>query len=146
MEIQRSPFVITGQNREWAKATVVLGSRGTIYLSGSAGTDPVTGKTPEAIGEQTKNALKAIKTIVEEYGSSLKNILHMWYCVKGSFPNGMLGDPVWQEADKAMQDFWKENCPEFAVENNPPASTLVGVAALAIPELKIEIQAVAAIP
>ncbi len=146
MEIQRSPFVIAGQNREWAKATVVFGARGTIYLSGSAGTDPATGKTPESIGEQTINALKSIKTIVEEYGSSLKNILHMWYCLKGSFPNGMLGDPVWQEADKAMQDFWHEHCPEFAVENNPPASTLVGVAALAVPELKIEIQAVAAIP
>ncbi len=146
MEIQRSPFVIAGQNREWAKATVVFGARGTIYLSGSAGTDPATGKTPESIGEQTINALESIKTIVEEYGSSLKNILHMWYCLKGSFPNGMLGDPVWQEADKAMQDFWHEHCPEFAVENNPPASTLVGVAALAVPELKIEIQAVAAIP
>ena len=146
MEIQRSPFVIAGQNREWAKATVVSGARGTIYLSGSAGTDPVTGKTPESIGEQTTNALKSIKTILEEHGSSLKYILHMWYCVKGSFPGGMLGSPVWQEADQAMQDFWRENCPEFAVENNPPASTLVGVAALAVPELKIEIQAVAAIP
>jgi enamine deaminase RidA (YjgF/YER057c/UK114 family) len=70
----------------------------------------------------------------------------MWYCVKGSFPKGMLGDPAWQEADKAMQDFWHEHCPEFAVENRPPASTLVGVAALAVPALKIEIQAVAAIP
>lgn len=146
MEIQRSPFVIAGQNREWAKGTVVFGARGTIYLSGSAGTDPGTGKTPEAIGEQTKNALESIKTILEEYGSSLKYILHMWYCVKGSFPDGMLGDPVWEEADKAMQDFWEENCPEFAVSNSPPASTLVGVAALAVPELKIEIQAVAAIP
>jgi len=146
VEIKRAPFVIAGQNREWAKATVVLGNRGTIYLSGSAGTDPVTGKTPESIGGQTKNALQAIKTILEEYGLSLKYITHMWYCVKGSFPNGMLGDPVWQEADKAMHDFWHEHCPEFAVENNPPASTLVGVAALAVPELKIEIQAVAAIP
>ena len=146
MEIKREPFVIAGQNREWAKATVVFGGRGTIYLSGSAGTDPSTGETPQAIGEQAKNALKSIKTILEEYGSSLKCILHMWYCVKGSFPNGMLGDPVWQEADEAMQDFWREHCPEFAVENNPPASTLVGVAALAMPELKIEIQAVAAIP
>jgi enamine deaminase RidA (YjgF/YER057c/UK114 family) len=146
LEIQRSPFVIAGQNREWAKATVVSGNRGTIYLSGSAGTDPATGKTPESIGEQTKNALQSIKTILEEYGSSLKYILHMFYYVKGSFPDGMLGNPVWQEADEAMQDFWRENCPEFAVENNPPASTLVGVAALAVPELKIEIQAVAAIP
>lgn len=146
MEIQRSPFVIAGQNREWAKATVVLGNRGSIYLSGSAGTDPRTGKTPETIGEQTKNALESIKTILEEYGSSLKYITHMFYCVKGSFPNGMLSDPVWQEADRAMQDFWHEHCPEFAVENNPPASTLLGVAALAVPELKIEIQAVAVIP
>ena len=146
MEIRRAPFVIDGQNREWAKASVVFGARGTIYLSGSAGTDPATGKTPESIREQTKNALESIKTILEEYGSSLKYILHMFYYVKGSFPDGMLGNPVWQEADKAMQDFWREHCPEFAVENNPPASTLVGVAALAVPELKIEIQAVAAIP
>ncbi len=146
MEIKREPFVMAGQNREWAKATVVLGSRGTIYLSGSAGTDPATGETPESIGEQTKNALQSIKDILEEYGSSLKYITHMFYCVKGDFPNGMLGDPVCQEADKAMQDFWHERCPEFAVENRPPASTLLGVSALAVPELKIEIQAVAAIP
>jgi enamine deaminase RidA (YjgF/YER057c/UK114 family) len=102
LEIQRSPFVITGQNREWAKATVVFGARGTIYLSGSAGTDPATGETPESIGEQATNALQSIKTILEEYGSSLKYILHMFYYVKGSFPDGMLGNPVWQEADRAM--------------------------------------------
>ena len=146
MEIKREPFVMAGENREWAKASVVTGNKGTIYLSGSAGTDPATGETPESIGGQTKNALRSIKDILEEYGSSLKYITHMFYCVKGDFPNGMLGDPVWQEADQAMQDFWREHCPEFAVENNPPASTLLGVAALAVPALKIEIQAVAVIP
>ena len=144
--MKREPFVMAGEKREWAKATVVTGNKGFIYLSGSAGTDPATGETPESIGGQTRNALQAIKDILEEYGSSLKYITHMFYCVKGDFPNGMIGDPVWQEADQAMQDFWHEHCPEFAVENNPPASTLLGVSALAVPVLKIEIQAVAVIP
>ncbi len=146
MEIQRAPIVIAGQAREWARGTGVVGARGFVFLSGSVGFDLNTGKIPEGAGEQAKLALENIKGALEEYGSSLKNIVHIYQFVKGQFPNGVSNDPKWTEISHAMQDFWKENCPEFRHENNPIAETLIGVTSLAMPELQVEIQAVAAIP
>ena len=89
--------------------------------------------------------MENIKARLEEYGSSLKNILFWRRYIKGEFPNGILNDPRYQEMDKALQEFWQENCPELLKGTNPPASTLLGVTALAQPECLIEIEVVAAI-
>ncbi len=146
MQIQRSPVVIAGQPGGYAKGSSVTGAKGFVILSGSLGIDVNTGKVPEGGGEQAKLAMENIKARLEEYGSSLKNILHIWKYVKGEFPNGIVNDPRYQESDKAIQEFWKENgCPEFLRENNPPASTLLGVTSLARPEYHLEIMVVAAI-
>jgi enamine deaminase RidA (YjgF/YER057c/UK114 family) len=146
MEIQRSPVVIAGQNKYYAKGTAVIGGRGTVYLSGAVGIDPGMGQVPEAIGEQARLALEAIKARLEEYGSELKYILHIWYYVKGEFPGSIATDPGWQEISQAIQQFWRKNYPDFVKEKNPPANTLLGVTSLARPEFGLEIQVVAAIP
>lgn len=145
MQIQRSPVVIAGQLGGYAKGSSVTGARGFVILSGSLGIDVKTGKIPEGRGAQAKLAMENIKARLEEYGSSLKNILFWRRYIKGEFPNGILNDPRYQEMDKALQEFWQENCPEFLKGNNPPASTLLGVTALAQPECLIEIEVIAAI-
>ena len=146
MEIYRTPCVIAGKAMEWAKGTRVIGTRGFVLLSGSAGVDYNTGKIPEGAGEQAKLAMENIKEILAEYGSSLKNILFWRQYIKGEFPHGITSDSKYQEIRKALQEFWKENCPEFLNENNPLSSTLIGVTALALPELLVEIEVVAAVP
>ena len=145
MEIQRAPVVIAGQPAVYAKGTKVVGNKGSVWLSGSVGIDVGTGKVPEGAGEQAKLALENIKARLEEYGSSLKNIVHIWLYVKGQFPNGIINDPRYQAIRNAIDEFWRANCPEFLVGNNPPASTLLGVTSLARPEYHLEIMVVAAI-
>ena len=145
MEIQRKPIIIAGKPGGWSKGTKVTGAKGFVFLAGTVGRDLNTGEIPRSAGEQTKLILKSIKTDLEEYGSSLKNILHMWIYVKGEFTNGIKFDPKFAEIDKVMEAFWKENCPEFLKENKPPASTLLGVTSLARPGLELEITAIAAI-
>ena len=145
MEIKRSPVIIAGQSGRYAKGSAVTGARGFILLSGSVGIDTKTGKVPPEMGEQARLALENIKARLEEYGSSLKNILFVRTYVKGDFPSGIVNDPGYQEATAAIQEFWKKNCPELQRDQNPPASTLLGVTSLAQPELLIEIEVEAAI-
>jgi len=146
MEIKRSSVVIAGQKRAYAKGAAATGAGGIVTLSGATGQDEKTGKVAEGIGEQTKIALAVIKERLEEYGSSLENILHIWWYLVGQFPDGIGATPEWKECAKAVEEFWKENCPEFYYKNNPPAGTLLGVTALAGPQLKIEIMVIAAVP
>ncbi len=47
----------------------------TAYLSGMLPVDPATGKLVEGIGAQARQALSNIKTVLEEMGLSLSNLL-----------------------------------------------------------------------
>ena len=145
MEIKRSPVIIDGKPAVYAKGTAVVGNKGFVWLSGSVGINVSTGKIPEGAGEQAKIAMENIKARLEEYGASLKNIVHIWQYIKGQFPDGIINDPRYPEIRSAIEEFWSENCPEFLIENNPPASTLLGVTSLARPQLHLEIMVVAAI-
>ena len=146
MEIKRSPVVIAGKKQAYAKGTTVTGSRGIVFLSGCVGINNDTGDVPEDMGEQTTLALHSIKTRLAEQGSSLENIMHIWWYMKGPYPEGISSDPEWRKCAAAVEAFWKENCPELHHKNNPPAGTLLGVTALAGPKLKLEIMVVAAVP
>ena len=130
----------------WAKGTSAVGAKGSVFLSGCTGRNVETGEIAESPAEQAKLALTNIKSALAQYGSSLENILHIWEYVVGDFPDGIINDPKWAEINGAMQDFWRENCPEFLAEDNPPASTLLGITRLALPQFHIEIMVVAAIP
>lgn len=46
-----------------------------VFLSGTTGVDPTTGKLPDNFEEQVLQAFANIKTILEELGSSLDKIL-----------------------------------------------------------------------
>ena len=145
MEIKRSPVIIAGNPAVYAKGSAVTGAKGYVLLSGSVGVDVNTGKVPDGAGEQARLAMENIKDRLEEYGSSLSNILLIRKYIKGDFPNGIVSDPIYQEIGEATESFWAEHCPEFLRENNPPASTLLGISALAQREYLLEIEVVAAI-
>ena len=145
MEIQRDPVVIGGRSMPYAKGTKVVGNRGLVWLSGSIGVDVKTGEVPKEPAAQAKLSMENIKTRLEEYGSSLNNIMHIWLYQKGLFPNGMASDPSHDEIRDAIEDFWRENCPEFLRGNNPPSSTALGVTSLARAEYLLEILVVAAL-
>jgi enamine deaminase RidA (YjgF/YER057c/UK114 family) len=145
MEIRRAPVIIAGNPAVYAKGSAVTDAKGHVFLSGSVGVDVNTGKVPEGAGEQARLALENIKARLEEYGSSLSNILLVRKYIKGEFPNGIVADPLNREIGEAIENFWADHCPEFLKENNPPASTLLGVSALAQSEYLLEIEVVAAI-
>jgi enamine deaminase RidA (YjgF/YER057c/UK114 family) len=145
MEIKRSPVVVAGQPAVYAKGSVVKGANGFVLLSGSVGIDVNTGEIPSGAGEQARLAMENIKSRLEEYGSSLKHILMIRKYIKGDFANGVVNDPRYQEINAVIEKFWSDNCPEFLKENNPPASTLLGITALARPEFHLEIEVVAAL-
>ena len=104
-----------------------------------------TGKVPKGAGEQALLAMENIRLRLEEYGSSLNCILLVRKYIKGAFPDGIVKDPMYQEIGTAIEKFWADHCPEFLMENNPPASTLLGISALAQPEFLLEIEVVAAV-
>jgi enamine deaminase RidA (YjgF/YER057c/UK114 family) len=145
MEIKRKPVIIGGQRRAYATGTSAVGASGFITLSGAVGEDAESGEIPDSIGKQTTIALSNIKQRLEEMGSSLENIMHIWWYLVGSFPEGISSTDEWKECARAIEYFWKNNCPDFYYKNNPPAGTLLGVTALAGPKLKIEIMVMAAI-
>jgi len=92
-----------------------------------------------AIGEpamQWRAILANIKSDLEEVGSSLEHLVKLTFYVKGS-PNFCLD---------VLDEFFAEHCPKHCSYNNPPPSEVIGVSALAHPDLIIEIVAIAALP
>ncbi len=145
MERTVSQDYIRGEIMPWARGVAVRDARGFVFLSGTEGTDPDTGEIVEGAYEQTRLALKKIKHNLEELGTSLENICHIWYYVAGpDFPEGVRGHPTYVERTRALKEFWEEHCPHFLIK--PPAATLLGVVALGRKERLIEILVIAAIP
>ncbi|MEI9407386.1 RidA family protein [Mesorhizobium salmacidum] len=140
-----------GRLMPWGKGTVVTGAKGYVFLAGNTGTaenyDPSSGKGG-AVGDaatQWRSILTNIKSDLEELGSSLEYLLKITQYVKGPFPDGgALSSPNFRL--DVMDEFFAEHYPKHCSYNNPPPSEVIGVAALAHPDLVIEIVAVAALP
>jgi enamine deaminase RidA (YjgF/YER057c/UK114 family) len=82
---------------------------------------------------------------LEELGTSLDHLIKLTFFVKGPFPSGgVLSSPNFRQ--DVMDEFFAQHCPKHCSHNNPPPSELIGVAALAHPNLAVEITAVAALP
>ena len=146
MEIKRPQLYRAGKPKGWAIGTAAYGARGIVFLSGATGRDPDTDQTVRGMKTQVRIAMEHIKKSLEEFGTSLENILNIWYYMAGPFPHGLYYDPKNIEREEALEEFWKKNCPEFCQDKNPPADSLIGVECLAYEELLIEITVVAAIP
>ncbi len=135
----------------WGKGTVVTGARGFVFLAGNTATPDNYNPFGQGAGAvvdaaaQWRNVLTNIKSDLEELGSSLEHLIRLTLFVKGPFPNGgVLGSPNFRQ--DVMDEFFAEHCPKHCSYNNPPPSELIGVAALAHPDLVVEVVAVAALP
>ncbi len=98
-----------------------------IYVSGQVGLDPATGKlAPGGIGAETRQVLSNIQKLLEACGASMAEVVRC-----GVF--------LTEAADfKPMNEVYAE----FFGEAKPARTTII-VAALPMPEAKIEIDVVA---
>ena len=112
---------------------VVASSGGSIvFISGQIGMDAagkIAGDTLEAQGAQV---FENLKTCLASVGATFENVLKLTTFVVNYKPE-----------DRAIIGGLRS---KYLPATNPPASTLVGVQALAVPGLLVEIEAVAQIP
>lgn len=104
----------------------VTGATRLVFLSGQLGLRP-DGSAPEPVEEQTALAFKAIDACLETVGLGRQHVVRL---------NVFLTEAAYREAYMRVRDAW--------VADPPPASTLLVVKALALPECKVEIEAVVA--
>lgn len=135
----------------WGKGTVVSGAKGFVFLSGNTATtddyDP-SHTDGGALGDaaaQWRSVLANVKADLEELGTSLDHLIRLTFFVRGPFPSGgVLASPNFRL--DVLDEFFAHHCPKHCSYNNPPPSEVIGVAALAQPDIVIEIVAVAALP
>jgi len=81
--------------------------------------------------EQTTICLEKMKVGMEETGSSMNNLVKTYVLLKD------INDyPLYREVEQA---FFKQHAPDLA--KNPPASTVINVTSLALPEFLVEVEA-----
>jgi 2-iminobutanoate/2-iminopropanoate deaminase len=97
----------------------------TVYLAGALGTEADGSFSPD-IRIQTRRAFEKLSTVMQAAGGSLSDIVKVTVYIT---------DMRWREGYGAVRA-------EF-LPNDPPASTLVQIVALADPSALIEIEAVA---
>src|SRR5262245_23585846 len=101
-----------------------------------------------AVGDpamQWRAILANIKSDLEELGSSLEHLGKLTFYVKGPFPDGgVLSSPNFRL--DVLDEFFAQHCPKHCSYNTPPPSEVIGVSALAHPDLVIEIVAIAELP
>lgn len=100
----------------------------TIYVAGQTASEERGVVGPGDIRLQTRTAFERIKTILEEAGASMRDVVKSTIYVT---------DMRYREAyNEVRQEYWS---------TDPPASTLVQVVALATPEALIEIDVIAVV-
>lgn len=109
---------------------VTTDARKTVYISGQIGIDPQ-GSVKEGFAAQTTQVFENLKTALASVGATFDNVLKVTYFIVNFTP-----------ADRTVV---REIRAGYFNPNQPPASTLIGVQALALPELLIEIEAIAAL-
>ena len=142
-----------GRLMPWGKGTVVTVREGDLSIFAEIRRPPTimirrgkkgggSSAMPQA---QWREILATIKADLEELGSALDHLVRLTFFVKGPFPDGgVLSSPNFRL--DVLDEFFAEHCPKHCSHNNPPPSEVIGVAALAHPDLVIEIVAVAALP
>ena len=95
-----------------------------LFISGQTGSDPLTRKFPDTIAEQTRISMERLKAMAEAGGASMDKALKLTVFmtdIHGEFAE--------------MNAVYREYFP-----NGLPTRSCVGVAALARPGLKVEIE------
>lgn len=100
-----------------------------VFVAGTTGYDYATMQLPPSVEEQTRNCLKTIAATLREAGTSMAEVVRATYYITDA-----------ADADKVFPIFG-----EMFGEIRP-AATLLVVAGLLKPDMKIEIEVTAAMP
>lgn len=135
----------------WAAASVIDMSKveKMVWLSGATGRDPDTdrepinweeerkgiGKVVGGVREQTIAAWTRIKEILDEVEARLEDIVFVHYY--------LVDRDDWWDMWQAQDEFFRKHCPDLA--ENPRAATLLKGIKLDLPDMRIEIEAVAVV-
>lgn len=123
---------ITGEGRvfppygRYHHGIALDGASRLLFLSGQLGIGP-DGSIPEGVAAQAERIFANIDALLAEAGMSRGNVVRL---------STFLIDPADRGAYMEVRDRW--------VDNPAPASTLLFISALARPEFRIEIEAIAA--
>ena len=109
---------------------VTTDAKKTVYISGQIGVNPQ-GQVQEGLAAQTTQVFENLKIALASVGATFDNVLKVTYLIVNFTP-----------ADRTVV---REIRAGYFNPAHPPASTLIGVQALALPELLIEIEAIAAL-
>lgn len=102
----------------------------TLYLSGQVGMDEA-GNTPESMAEQVTLAYANIRAVLAEFGADFDNIVDETFLVTSV-----------EETHKNLEAIYTARAEAYG--GIPEVTqTLIGVAALLLPELKLEIKCIA---
>lgn len=129
------PLTHGGERVGWGKGCIARGTF--VFLSGSEGRDLETDLCNGTMGEQIEVIWDKIKSRLEEFGTSCENIVQ-----RMTFVTDM--DEFFRHARWYQQRWLRKNAPKLLDEE--PASTLIGVPRLHLPEMTVEIQVIAVIP
>ncbi|PYK81101.1 MAG: RidA family protein [Verrucomicrobia bacterium] len=109
---------------------VVASGRKMVFISGQTAWDirkKIVGG--DSLLEQARQALRNVQAAIEAAGGTLKDIVSLRIYIVNYQPENA------EAVSIALQEFFSSE--------NPPASTWIGVSALAVPEFLIEIEAIA---
>lgn len=116
----------------FAQATITTAPQRLLLCAGQASSDADgTVLHPGDIGAQLTQSLDNLETVLEQAGANLSHVVRLNYYTTNV--DGLFG--VW---NLIVERLGKADC--------RPASTLLGVARLAFPEMLIEIEATALLP
>ncbi|MFH0914294.1 MAG: RidA family protein [Chloroflexota bacterium] len=133
MERKSYPFYYGNVKQSVAKAVV---ANGFVFLTGVSGREFATGKVKAMnVRVQTETAWSKIKSVLEEAGTSLDNIVKVVIYLRDV--------KNYDDYTKATERFLKKESPYLL--DNPPANTLVE-AGLLMPEILVEIEVTAVMP
>lgn len=127
MNIKKSnPTNVAPPIAQYSHVAVIPKNAELVVLSGQIGND-VNGVLPEDIETQFANALENIKLILKSEGLDVSHVfkINIWF------------------TESINRDYYVEKWSAFH-NQSPPATTLAYVAALARPEIKVEVEAWAA--
>ncbi|MBY0362660.1 MAG: RidA family protein [Phreatobacter sp.] len=102
---------------------------GFVFVAGTTGYDYATMTLPEGVEAQTRNCFKTIAATLKEAGTSMANVVRATYYITDA-ADAETVFPIFGEVFGDIR----------------PASTLLVVAGLFKPEMKVEIEVTAALP
>ncbi|MDO8588402.1 MAG: Rid family hydrolase [Armatimonadota bacterium] len=139
MATQKIEYVIPPASKQFCEAIrfaegVKVGNM--LYLAGQVGWNPETGKVVEGgLPEQARRAFSNMKTVIEQAGGKMDDIVQLMMFVADTGSGKSLMDDL-----GVVFEIKKEFVPK-----GMPCGTGVRVKGLALPELLVEIQAVVAL-